>query len=103
MPCKLCKRLPVVRGLCGDREVAHAHRLSVPAHQSGGTEGWTPYVARGYGTAPVGGSVKMVGMALIDGVEVKLTNLDKVMYPATGTIKADIVDPTLTVSQAHDI
>ena len=37
-----------------------------------------PYVARGYGTVPVGGSARMVGMALIVGVEVKLTNLDTV-------------------------
>ena len=31
-------------------------------------------------------------MAMIDGVEVKLTHLDKMMYPATGTVKAQVVD-----------
>ncbi len=31
-------------------------------------------------------------MTVVDGVEVKLTNLDKVMYPAVGTVKAQVVE-----------
>lgn len=31
-------------------------------------------------------------MTAFDGAEVKLTNSDKVMYPATGTVKAQVVD-----------
>ena len=35
---------------------------------------------------------------MVDGVEVKFTNLDKVVYPATGTTKADIVEYYVAVA-----
>ncbi len=37
-------------------------------------------------------------MAVVDGVEVRFTNLDKVVYPAAGTTKADIVNYYLAVA-----
>ena len=37
-------------------------------------------------------------VAMVDGVEVRFTNLGKVVYPATGTTKADIVDYYVAVA-----
>ncbi len=37
-------------------------------------------------------------MAVVDGVEVKFTNLDKVVYPAAGTTKAAVVDYYIAVA-----
>ncbi len=37
-------------------------------------------------------------MAAVEGVEVKYTNLDKVLYPATGTTRADVINYYLAVA-----
>ena len=39
-------------------------------------------------------------MAVVEGVEVKYTNLDKILYPAAGTTKADVINYYLAVAPA---
>ncbi|HZD65850.1 MAG TPA: DNA ligase D [Acidimicrobiales bacterium] len=74
-------RLPSYQGLCDDR--------STPSTASGGP-------ARGEG--PPGSPVLMVtetrsgtGRVQVDGRELALSNLDKVLYPATGFAKRDLI------------
>src|SRR3989337_515624 len=79
----------------------------MPGQQSGvaekrlGGEGWNPEGSRVRTCRSGGANERKAGsdvtssepvIVSVDGHRIRLTNLDKVMYPSTGTTKADVLD-----------